>query len=127
MYLTYNEYCGMGGLLTETAFLPLCRQAEYIVNAQANGRTGERLKAFEEMPQAVKDCIFELVTHMAANSFDGSAIQSESHTLGSQSESVTYSRMTQEESKKELNMIIYNFLYSVKINGASILYAGASV
>ncbi len=127
MYLTYDEYCNMGGLLDEAAFSSLCRKAEYTVNAQASGRTGERISQLTELPQAVKDCIFELTAHLSANAFDGTAVQSESQTLGSQSESITYSHLTKEESEAEINTIIRSYLLPVKYKGVSILYSGACV
>lgn len=127
MYLTYNEYHAMGGTLEKTAFERLCRKAEYIINSQANGRTGERISKLTEFPQAVKDCTFELITHLSCNSFDGSGIQSESQSLGGQSESVTYLHLTKEQSETEINNIIYGFLCPVKINGVSILYSGACI
>lgn len=127
MYLTYGEFCDMGGTMEKAAFDRLERRAEYLINSRANGRTGERINELTQFPRAIKDCTFELVMHMSNNNFDGSGVQSESQSLGGQSESVTYSRLTKEESEKEINSIIYDFLYSVKINGVSILYSGACV
>ena len=127
MYLTYEEYKIMGGTLEESALLPLERKARYIINSQTGGKTGERLSAMPEIPEAVKDCMFELVNHLAVNSFDGTNVQSESQSQGGRSESVTYSHLTKEESKAEIENIIYRFLSCVKYNGVSLLYRGAAI
>lgn len=127
MYLTYDEFKTMGGTLDETAFKIFNRRAEYLINAQGNGRTGDRIGKLTELPQAVKDCTFELINHLNDNAFDGSNIQSESQSLGAQSESFTYSKLSKDESDTEVSGIIFNFLYNVKIDGVSILYLGASV
>lgn len=127
MYLTYEEYKEMGGTLECAAFVMLERRAEYAINAQAGGKTGERIQTLSETPQAVKDCVFELVTHMSANAFDGSSVKSESQSLGGQSESYTYSTLTKQEADAQTEEIIYNFLYPLKISGMSVLYRGACV
>ena len=72
MYLTYDEFKNMGGTLDETAFKIFNRRAEYLINAQGNGRTGDRIGKLTELPQAVKDCTFELINHLSDNAFDGS-------------------------------------------------------
>lgn len=125
MYLTYEKYKNMGGTLDETAFMPLDRKAEYLINAQGNGKTGERIGKLTELPQAVIDCIYDLIAHLSYNAFDGTTVQSESQSLGGQSESYTYSTMTKSESDETTSDIIYNYLYNIKINGTSILYRGA--
>lgn len=127
MYLTYEKYKIMGGTLEESAFLPLERKARYIINSQAGGKTGERLAVMPEIPEAVKDCMFELVNHLAVNSFDGTNIQSESQSQGGRSESITYSHLTKEESEAEIENIIYNYLSGVKRDGISLLYRGAAI
>lgn len=124
MYLGYVEYFAIGGAIERTAFEILERKAEYLINSQAGGKTGERLKSLEEVPQAVKDCVLELVCHLYGNVFDGSEVQSESQSLGGQSESYTYSRLTKEESDEEINNIIYSHLVSLKVDGVSVLYRG---
>ncbi len=64
---------------------------------------------------------------MNDNAFDGSDIQSESQSLGAQSESFTYSKLSKDESDTEMSGIIFNFLYNIQIDGVSILYLGANV
>ena len=127
MYLTYSEYQNMGGTLDETAYNTFKRKAEYAVNSQANGKTGERIGKLTELPQSVKDCIFELIAHLSANAFDGTAVQSESQSLGGQSESYTYARLTKAEADAQAEEIISTYLSPIKYNGVSVLYRGACV
>ena len=125
MYLDYQTYQNMGGTLDNSAFTALNRKAEYLVNSQAGGKTGERIGKLTELPTAVTDCIFDLIEHLNNNSFNGSNVQSESQSLGGQSESYTYSTMNKSESDEETNNIIFNYLYPIKIKGVSVLYVGA--
>ncbi len=127
MYLTYIEYMSAGGTVSDTAFKTLERKAEYLINSQANGQTGKRISKLAELPQAVKDCVFELIEHMSVNTFDGSAVKSESQSQGGISESYTYSRLTKEEADCAAEDIIYTYLSSVMLNGVSILYRGACI
>ena len=127
MYLDYDSYVNMGGTLDNSAFSALNRKAEYLINGQAGGKTGERIAKLTELPQAVKDCIFELITHLSANSFDGNTIQSESQTLGGQSESYSYSTLNKEQADEEVENIINIYLFPIKVNGVSILYRGADL
>lgn len=127
MYLTYDEFVNMGGTLDKAAFNQLNRKSEYLINAQGNGKTGERISQLSPLPQAVKDCTFDLIMHLSENKFDGSKIQSESQSLGGQSESFSYATLNKSEATEETNNIIFDYLYSVKIDGVSILYLGANV
>ena len=123
MYLDYQTYKNMGGTLDNSAFTTAERKAEYLVNSQAGGKTGERLSEFSTLPQAVKDCVFELVNHLTE--YGGKMVASESQSLGGQSESVSYVTMSAQEAQEAALYIIYMYLYPVKLNGVSVLYGGA--
>lgn len=123
MYLDYQTYKSMGGSLDNSAFAIAERKAEYLVNSQAGGKTGERLAEFETLPQAVKDCVFDLVNYLSDN--DGKTVASESQSLGGQSESVSYVTVSAQEVQEAALDIIYMYLYPVKLNGVSVLYRGA--
>ena len=127
MYLDYQTYKNMGGTLDNSAFTALDRKAEYLINSQAGGKTGERIGKLTEIPQAIIDCTFDLITHLSVNAFDGSTVASESQSLGGQSESYSYSVLSKEQADSEAEDIIFNYLYPVKIDGVSILYGGACV
>lgn len=123
MYLDYQTYKNMGGTLDNSAFTTAERKAEYLVNSQAGGKTGERLSEFATLPQAVKDCVFELVNHLTE--YGGKMVASESQSLGGQSESVSYVTVSAQEAQEAVLDIIYMRLYPVKLNGVSVLYGGA--
>ena len=123
MYLDYQTYKNMGGTLDNSAFSTAERKAEYRVNSQAGGKTGERLSEFETLPQAVKDCVFELVNYLTE--YGGKMVASESQSLGGQSESVSYVTVSAQEAQEAALYIIYMYLYPVKLNGVSVLYGGA--
>lgn len=127
MYLNYQTYQNMGGTLDNSAFTALDRKAEYFINSQAGGKTGERIGKLTELPQAVIDCTYDLITHLANNAFDGSTVASESQSLGGQSESYSYSVLSKEQSDSAAEDIVYMYLYPVKIDGVSILHRGACV
>ena len=110
----------MGGTLDNSAFTALDRKAEYLINSQAGGKTGDRIGKLTELPQAVIDCTFDLITHLSTNAFDGSTVASESQSLGGQSESYSYSVLSKEQADSEAEDIIFNYLYPVKIDGVSI-------
>ena len=57
MYLTYDEYIGMGGELSDADFLTLAEQAEAIVDCRTYGR----LCGAETVSGRVKRCVFVLV------------------------------------------------------------------
>ena len=123
MYLDYQTYKNMGGTLDNSAFTTAERKAEYLVNSQAVGKTGERLSEFATLPQAVKDCVFELVNHLTE--YGGKMVASESQSLGGQSESVSYVTVSAQEAQEAALDIIYRYLYPLKLNGVSVLYGGA--
>lgn len=58
MYLTYLEYQEMGGTLDETAFDRFSFRAEGLINKY----TYRRLIGEDDIPEAVKRCMFDLIT-----------------------------------------------------------------
>ena len=59
MYLTYDDYIQMGGeKLEETAFENL----EFEARSQVDWWTFGRLQKMETLPEAVKRCMFKLIT-----------------------------------------------------------------
>lgn len=121
MYLDYQTYKTMGGDLDNSAFIVIDRRAEYLINSQAGGKTGLRIRQLSELPQAVIDCTFDLITHLSTSADN---IESESQTLGGQSESKSY--ISKEEINAEAFSIIHSYLYPIKFEGYSILYKGCT-
>lgn len=58
MYLTYDEYTDMGGTADETAFENL----EFEARTQVDYWTFNRLANETELPEAVKRCMYKLIT-----------------------------------------------------------------
>lgn len=125
MYLSYAGYREMGGTLTDTAYNSLAKKAEYLINSQASGRTGERIAKLTECPDCVKECVFELVTLFDANKVNGRQIASESQSQGGASESVSYVTKTEAEILEQCERIVYEFLTGGGFG--YLLYRGASL
>ena len=60
MYLSYEEYAGMGGGVDAAAFYRLVAKAEKTVDRATHGR----LKGEERVRDAVKNCVFELIEEL---------------------------------------------------------------
>lgn len=111
MYLSYDEYVTMGGVLEKAAFMPLERKARYSINSQVCGRCGDRIAKLTELPECVKECVFELVSFFNANNTSERQITSESQSQGGASESVSYAAKTEAETELQAENIIHDFLY----------------
>ena len=123
MYLDYADYVEMGGNLDDTAFIPLERKARYLINSQASGRTGDRIAELPVLPECIKECVFELVSFLAANNSTDKQIASESQGQGGASESLTYVTRTDAEIEEQEERVIYEFLHG---GGCGhLLYKGA--
>lgn len=77
MYLTYEEYKAMGGSLNETAYPRFERKAEYYMD----NWTLDRIKNLEEIPECVKDAMFEVIEQLP--SLDGDRVASFSNGVNS--------------------------------------------
>lgn len=125
MYLEHNEYRTMGGVLEQTAYVSLERKARYLINSQANGRTGARIAKLTEIPECIKECVFELVNMFASENAGGRQIASESQSQGGASESVSYVTKTDAQITEQGVNIIYNSLYGG--NYGHLLYLGVEI
>jgi hypothetical protein len=74
MYITFQEYQGMGGKLPETDFI----QAEFIARKKINELTFSRLTNETPVRESVKMCTFGLIGRGYCGSPDGKKIKSES-------------------------------------------------
>lgn len=110
-YLTFDEYVEMGGVLDEAAFTPLARKAVYYINAQASGMTGVRIKKLNEIPECIKECVYELVSFFGANKTNERQIASEGQSQGGTSESVSYVQKTDEEINLQAENMICDFFF----------------
>lgn len=123
MYLDYDEYQSMGGNLDNSAFAQWERKAEYEINAQAAGKTGTRISKLTELPQAVKDCTFDLIQFLSVNADNGDkTVTSESQSSGGVSESYSYNVLDKDQIQAETESIIYNTFFGGGIG--DLLYRG---
>ena len=123
MYLSYAEYVTMGGTLNDTAFNPLERKARYLINSQASGRCGDRIAELSELPECIKECVFELVSFLAVNNSTDKQVASESQSQGGASEGLTYVTRTDAEIGQQEESIIHDFFYGGGYG--HLLYKGA--
>lgn len=123
MYLDYGEYTAMGGSLDASDFARFERRAAYEINAQAAGRTGTRIARLEELPQAVKDCVFDLVQFLSVNADNGNkTVTTETQSSGGVSESYSYNVLDKDQIQAETESIIYNIFFGGGIG--DLLYRG---
>lgn len=82
MYLTYEEYTNMGGTLDETAF----EQFEWEARTKVDWYTFNRLQNEETYPEAVKRCVFKLISLLQAqdSAMGTSAVNAEDASVTSQ-------------------------------------------
>lgn len=134
MYLTYDEYTNMGGKsLEETTF----HQLEFEARAVIDYWTFNRLQNEETYPEAVKRCMFRLVSLINdkqqamvtdAKASDGSVqagIASESNDGVSTSYNTLSAKEAVETMQNEVEKTIRFYLSSVKNSlGRKVLYRG---
>lgn len=134
MYLTYDEYVNMGGsTLEETTF----QQLEFEARSIIDWLTFNRLQKEEEYPEAVKRCIFKLISLLNdkqkalivdTQSSDGSVkagIASESNDGVSTSYNTLSAKDAVDALQKECEETIRMYLSGVKNSlGQLLLYRG---
>lgn len=125
MYLTYDEYKAMGGTLEESAYITVEKKARYLIKSQCGGLTGQRIDSLDEIPEAVKDCMSELIVHICANKGADSQIASMSQSQGGRSESVSYVAKSKADIDAEADSIIFNTLFGGGFG--FLLYGGADI
>lgn len=125
MLLDYSKYTEMGGTLEESAFNIWERNAEYLVRSQAGGQTGKRIDNLTEVPEAVKDCIYDLISFLSVNPFNEKQITSESQNQGGVSESYSYTAKTDTDISQKCIDIIEQYLYGGGLD--FLLYRGAYI
>lgn len=122
MYLTYEEYAGMGGKVEDFAFPRLA----YMASKKIDRYTQSRVKAMGEIPQAVKMCVFELVNALFAA--DPVKVASEAQLSGFSNDGYSESyaeALTPEKLEYNLYGIIKDFLSDeTNDEGVPLLYVG---
>lgn len=119
MYLTYAEYAGMGGTITEAAYT----RFEFITRKTIDYHTFNRLASLTEQSEAVKMCMFELIGAIQQTDKITSAVSSE--RIGDYS--VSYASNSTEIVQGELSSVIESYLAGEKTaDGIPLLYMGVS-
>lgn len=137
MYLTYDEYLTFGGTVDEAAFDNLEFEARTIIDWW----TYNRLQNEEEYPEAVKRCVYKLITLIftkqqsqfpSSNSDDELTSNTTGVGIVQQSNdgvSTTYNIMSASEiiaqSEEDIKSIIKMYLSNVRNSlGRKVLYRG---
>lgn len=121
IYLTYEEYSEIGGILDLTAFNRNIDRA----CAMIDNRTQSRLECFEEIPQIVKVVCADLVEYISTNTVEKPIVTSKSQSAGGVSESESYATKTAEDYSADLDRIFEPLAVVKTKNGISITYRGA--
>lgn len=121
IYLTFEEYADMGGILELTAFnRNIDRACSVIDNA-----IHHRLDSAQEISRKVKACTRDLIEYLAKNEEIG-IITSRSQSAGGVSESESYATKTADDVYGDIQNMIYDYLLNVTDDkGTPLLYRGA--
>ena len=123
IYLTYEEYSIMGGILDLTAFnRNIDRACGIIDNATHN-----RIDCMAEVPQGAKALCRDLVEYLARTDRTEIAVTSRSQSAGGVSESESYATKTADDMYGDIQNMIYDYLLNITDdNGTPLLYRGCS-
>ena len=123
-YLTYEDYKSLGGTLDEMPFNILELKARQIIN----GRTQNRLKDVEKIPQEVKICVYDLIQTINKYNNSNNSTSSNISSENTDGYSVTYKSGTEltEEQKKQYDDVMETDLYGVIVDNTPILYLGVN-
>ena len=122
IYLTYDEYVGIGGTLDLTAFnRNVDRACGVIDNATHN-----RIEYMANVPQRAKALCRDLVEYLARNDTTEISVTSRSQSAGGVSESESYETKTADDMYGDIQNMIYDYLLNVTDDkGTPLLYRGA--
>lgn len=133
MYLTYEEYQAYGGTLDETSF----GNYEFQARSKVDWYTFNRLQKEAELPEAVKRCMYVVISYLIESSAVGAASSSTSEdaamtTVASQSNdgvSISYNVLSAkdivENADKVISDTIQQYLQGVVNSlGQKVLYRG---
>ena len=119
-YLTYTQYTGLGGTLSETAFKRTIDRACAMIDV----RTQSRLEEFEKIPELVGIVCADLIDYISTNTVDKTVV-SRSQSGGPVSESESYVIKTPDDYASDLDRILEPLATIKTKNGISLLYKGA--
>ena len=122
IYLTYEQYKEIGGVLDLTAFnRNIDRACGIIDNATHN-----RIECMAEVPQRAKALCRDLVEYLARNDTIEKTVTSRSQSAGGVSESESYANKTADDVYGDIQNMLYDYLGNEKDDkGTPLLYRGA--
>lgn len=116
-YLTYETYKELGGELPKTAFNRYYFKAKAYIDRETFGR----IRKMEQLPEEVKNLVFELIGLNAKADISADKVTNES--VGSWSKS--YQPITTQEFVNEQQHLISDYLVQVTDDyGTPVLYRG---
>ena len=123
IYLTYDEYVGIGGTLDLTAFnRNIARASGMIDNA-----TFCRIEKMQKVPENAKHLCRDLIEYLARNNVTELAVTNRSQSAGGVSESESYETKTADDMYGDIQNMIYDYLLNVTDdNGTPLLYRGCN-
>ena len=121
IYLTYEEYSEVGGILDLTAFnRNIDRACSIIDNATHN-----RIECMKKPPEKVKPLCRDLLEYLVQNN-GVKIVTSKSQSAGGVSESESYATKTADDVYGDIQNMIYDYLLNVTDDkGTPLLYRGA--
>ena len=122
IYLTFEEYSNIGGVMDVTAFERNIDRASGIID----DATFNRVQPMRGVPRRVKALCRDLVEYLATNSnVNEKNVSSWSESQGMVSESVSYVAKSNDEMQTDIQNLIYDYLLGeTDNNGTPLLYRG---
>lgn len=118
MYLTFPEFSQMGGSVEESTFPRL----EYQARKHVDRYTQNRVKQMDEVPEAVKRCMVELIGMIAA--FDPNAPALSGYSNDGYSESYAEPITAEVQERNIFNLILTYLSGEVDGNGTPLMWLG---
>lgn len=121
-YINYSEYTSIGGICDRTVFDRHVSRACGIVD----NATHNRIEDMQMVPVKVKQLCRDLIEYLETNNnVNKKNVASWSESSGPVSESISYSTISKEEMKQDIQDMLYDYLGSVTNDkGIPLLYRG---
>lgn len=121
IYIDFEEYKEIGGVLDVTAFNRNINRACGIID----NATHNRIEGMAEVPQRAKALCRDLVEYLVENNGD-KIVTSKSQSAGGLSESESYATKTADDVYGDIQNMLYDYLGNEKDDkGTPLLYRGA--
>ena len=122
IYIDFEEYKEIGGVLDVTAFNRNIARASGIID----NATFCRIEKMSKVPENAKHLCRDLIEYLVRNNVTDLTVTSRSQSAGAVSESESYAVKTVEETQEEITRMIYDYLGGCFTDdGVLLLYRGA--